>query len=70
MIGVVNPDQLHDAVSWQDALSAVHDSLMHLAAGRVIQPPAVEIRMPGHGELHVKGGHVVDDGRLGHQTAA
>ena len=33
MIGVVNPDQLRDAVSWQDALSAVRDPLMHLMRG-------------------------------------
>jgi len=61
MIGIISPNQLRDALSWPDAVSAVRDALVHLAAGRVIQPPAVEIRMPGHGELHVKGGHVVDD---------
>ena len=61
MIGIISCNQLRDAVSSQYALSAVHDSLLQLAAGRVIQPPAVEIRVPGHGELHVKGGHVVGD---------
>ncbi len=54
MIGVISPNQLRDAVNWPDAVSAIRDSLVQLGAGRVIQPPAVEIRMPGHGELHIK----------------
>jgi len=60
MIGVIGPDQLRTAVTWQDAVDAVGQALISLGSGRVIQPPAVEIRMPVHGELHVKGGHILD----------
>jgi ornithine cyclodeaminase len=60
MIGVIGPDQLRHAVSWQDAVDAVGQALISLGTGRVIQPPAVEILMPGGGELHVKGGHILD----------
>ena len=60
MIGVIGPDQLRTAVTWQDAVDAVGQALIALGSGRVIQPPAVEIRMPVHGELHVKGGHILD----------
>ena len=60
MIGVIGPDQLRSAVTWPDAVDAVRQALICLGTGRVIQPPAVEIRMPAHGELHVKGGHILD----------
>ena len=60
MIGVIGHDQLRTAVTWQDAVDAVGQALVSLGSGRVIQPPAVEIRMPVHGELHVKGGHILD----------
>ena len=58
MIGVIGPEQLDHAVSWPQAVDAVRDALVHLGTGTVIQPPAVEIRMPERGELHVKGGHL------------
>ena len=58
MIGVIGPDQLRRAVSWHEAVDAVRTALVTLGAGRVIQPPAVELRMPERGELHVKGGHI------------
>jgi ornithine cyclodeaminase len=60
MIGVIGHDQLRTAVTWQDAVDAVDQALISLGTGRVLQPPAVEIRMPGSGELHVKGGHILD----------
>jgi ornithine cyclodeaminase len=60
MIAVIGPDQLRDAVGWHDALGAVSQALLSLGTGRVIQPPAVEILMPVSGELHVKGGHILD----------
>lgn len=59
MIGVVGPEQLRSAVTWHEAVDAVGRALNSLGSGRVIQPPAVEIRMPEHGELHVKGGHLL-----------
>lgn len=62
MIGVISPDQLHDALGWHEAVNTIRDSLVQLGAGRVIQPSAVEICVPGGGELHVKGGHVVGNG--------
>jgi len=60
MIGVIGPDRLRHAVSWNDAVDAVGQALINLGSGRVIQPPAVEILMPDSGELHVKGGHILD----------
>ena len=60
MIGVIGRDQLRSAVTWQDAVDAVGQALLSLGSGRVIQPPAVEILMPDSGELHVKGGHILD----------
>jgi ornithine cyclodeaminase len=60
MIGVIGPDQLRTAVTWHDAVDAVGQALINLGSGRVIQPPAVEILMPDSGELHVKGGHILD----------
>ena len=60
MIGVIGPDRLRHAVSWNDAVDAVDQALINLGSGRVIQPPAVEILMPDSGELHVKGGHILD----------
>ena len=62
MIGVIGPDQLRQAVGWHQAVDAVRNSLIDLGAGRVIQPPAVELRMPERGELHVKGGHIEGSG--------
>ncbi len=59
MIAVIGPEDLRHAVTWPQAVEAVRAALVGLSAGRVIQPPAVEIRMPEHGELHVKGGHIV-----------
>ena len=60
MIGVIGPDQLRTAVTWQDAVDAVGQALISLGSGRVIQPQPVEILMPDSGELHVKGGHILD----------
>ena len=60
MIGVIGPAELRSAVTWHDAVDAVSQALISLGSGRVIQPPAVEILMPGHGELHVKGGHILE----------
>lgn len=60
MIGILGPDQLRHAVTWHDAVDAVAQALASLGTGRVIQPPAVEIRMPAGGELHVKGGYFLD----------
>lgn len=44
MIGIIGPDQLHHAVSWQQAVDTVRAALLGLAAGAVVQPPVVEMR--------------------------
>ena len=58
MISIVDAGRLRGAVSWEAAVGAVRDALVSVGSGRVVQPPAIELRMPDHGELHVKCGHL------------
>ena len=58
MLRTVTAEHLRGLVSWPDAVEAVRAALTGLAVGSVVQPPPLELRVPGRGELHVKGGHV------------
>lgn len=58
---IIEETQIRDWVSLPDAIPAVRDAFVALAAGRAIMPPPVEIDFPhAHADFHVKGAFMQD----------
>jgi ornithine cyclodeaminase len=55
----VGETDIRQSVNVEEAISAVEDGFMRLAAGEVNVPPVMSLEMPqSRGEVHVKGAHI------------